>query len=99
MSRATAILKIASLAGNVVGGAASGLRTAKNVAGTVVHGLGDLGQMAGEALGVNPELARAGAQVAGLGGIYYTGKSVKDQTNQKLQELQYRMQYGNQGYY
>lgn len=99
MSRATAILKMASLAGKAVGATAGGLRTAKSVAGTVVHGLGDLGQMAGEAVGVNPELARAGAQIAGLGGIYYTGKSVKDQTAQKIQELKYRMQSGNQVYY
>jgi len=95
MSRATAILKIAALSAvDVANYAGAGVRGAKKL----IHGLGDAGEIAGHALGVNPELARAGAQVAGVGGALYAGNAVKDQTNQKIQEMKYRLQYGNQGY-
>lgn len=97
MSAATLLIKAASLAnvGSSVGGALRSLKKmapkAVEAGATGLHVLGDVGQAAGEALGVNPEIARAAAQVAGVGGTLYAGKAVKDQTQQKIDNLRYQL--------
>lgn len=98
MSAATLLIKAASLNQNMLG---QGIRSIKGLvpkvvdAGTAaVHGLGDIGQGLGSLAGVDPELARAAAQAAGVGTALYAGKAVKDQTQQKIDNLRYQLQGG-----
>lgn len=112
MSKATFLLKTATAAahlgaaaGELTAGLGNAVRAAKGVVPTVlhagadvVHRVGDVGQAFGELAGINPELARAGAQAAGLAGTVYGAGMAKDRMQQKIDAVRYQMQ-GQPQYY
>lgn len=102
MSNAHILIKAAALSQNTLG---QGLRTIKGLVPKAVqygtgamHTVGDVGQVVGSLVGVDPEVARAAAQVAGVGALAYGAKATKDQTQQKIDNLRFQLQ-GYPGYY
>lgn len=101
MSNAHLLIKAAALSTSV----GQGIRTLKGIVPKAVgygadalHAVGDVGQGLGNLAGVDPELARAAAQVAGIGAVGYGLKATKDQTQQKLDNIRFQLQ-GYPGYY